>query len=29
MKNHKRKERRKKKVRYSTDFLPIDLIYDP
>ena len=29
MKNHKRKERRKKKVTYSTDFLPIDLIFDP
>lgn len=29
MRNHKRKERRKKKVSYSSDFLPIDLIFDP
>jgi protein SDA1 len=25
----KRREERKKKVKYSTDFLPIDLIHDP
>ena len=29
IKNHKRKEKRKNKVKFSTDFLPIDLIYDP
>jgi protein SDA1 len=29
IKNHKRKEKRKNKVRISTDFLPIDLIFDP
>lgn len=29
IKQFKRKESRKKKVKYSTDFLPIDLIHDP
>ena len=29
IKQHKRKEKRKNKVKYSTDFLPIDLIFDP
>jgi protein SDA1 len=29
IKNHKRKEKRKNKVKFSTDFLPIDLIFDP
>jgi len=29
LKQHKRKEKRKNKVKYSTDFLPIDLIHDP
>jgi protein SDA1 len=29
LKQHKRKEKRKGKVKYSTDFLPIDLIHDP
>ncbi len=29
IKQFKRKEERKKKVKYSTDFLPIDLIHDP
>ena len=29
IKQHKRKEARKNKVKYSTDFLPIDLIFDP
>ena len=29
IKNHKRKEKRKGKVQFSTDFLPIDLIFDP
>lgn len=28
IKQHKRKEKRKNKVKYSTDFLPIDLVYD-
>lgn len=29
IKQHKRKEKRKNKIKFSTDFLPIDLIYDP
>lgn len=29
IKQHKRKESRKNKVKYSVDFLPIDLIHDP
>ena len=29
IKQAKRKEKRKNKVKYSTDFLPIDLIHDP
>jgi len=29
IKQHKRKEKRKNKVKITTDFLPIDLIYDP
>jgi protein SDA1 len=29
LKQHKRKEKRKNKVKYHTDFLPIDLLYDP
>jgi protein SDA1 len=29
IKTHKRKEKRKNKVKYSSDFLPIDLINDP
>lgn len=29
IKQHKRKEKRKNKVKFSTDFLPIDLIFDP
>lgn len=29
IKQHKRKEKRKNKVQSSTDFLPIDLIFDP
>jgi protein SDA1 len=29
LKQHKRKERRKNKVKITTDFLPIDLVYDP
>jgi hypothetical protein len=29
VKRFKRKEKRKSKVKYSTDFLPIDLIHDP
>ena len=29
IKNHKRKEKRKNKIKYSSDFLPIDLIFDP
>lgn len=29
IKQHKRKEKRKNKIKYSTDFLPIDLMFDP
>lgn len=29
IKQHKRREQRKSKVKISTDFMPIDMIYDP
>lgn len=29
LKREKRKVKRRSKVSYSTDFMPIDLIYDP